>query len=402
MPLDPRNYRLDLGRVLSVDVPLGPLARATLSCFTASSRTGKLHGEETCGSLRSSRTIQAVTVKLEEAAGRLCSTCSWRMSSDDPLVTFTNAVRDVLNAASYTGPDPSPDVDFAPSEEADAAAALAHGDRPPSEEGDEAESDRYARARFIRERHYGHWRHLHNSMLESTSAVAACPWLSTWAEPTLDALAAVIESERRAFAGLLRPAALLDTAAVTQLEPPRDLASEEGFTGLGDQAASVLRGAWADWAADTARSWLAPEEDRPSASLVLHDAFGQRRKGRDEAYAALNELVTSWCGQARSVVARHREAPRRLLAVSVPPTSFDSYHRRSRDPLSQWEVGVLASYQVAANWPAGTVALLVPQLIAERLTSGTDIAMPVTVLDTEETGLPVDDLLAQLGPAANW
>ncbi|WP_051740740.1 MULTISPECIES: hypothetical protein [unclassified Kitasatospora] len=402
MPLDPRNYRLDLGRVLSTDVPLGPLAGIPLSCFTASSRNGKLHGKKTCGSLRSSRTVEAVTVKLGEAAERLCGTCFWPMPFGDPLVTFTNAVRDVLGVTSYTGPDPSPDVDFDPSKEADAAAVLAQGDYPRGDEHDEAESDRYARARFIRERHHGHWRHLHDSMLESNSAVAAHPWLATWAKPTLDALAAVIESERHAFAALLRPDALLDSAAITRLEPPHDLASKEGFTGLGDQAAPVLRRAWDDWAADTARSWLALEDDRSSASLVLHGAFGQRRKGRDEAYAALDELVASWCAQARSVVDMHKAAPRRLLAVSVPPTTFDSYLGRSRDPLSQWEAGVLAMYQVATNWPDGTVALLVPQLIAERLISDTDIAMPVTALDTREAGFPIDRLLVQLGPAASW
>ncbi|MFE4357652.1 hypothetical protein [Kitasatospora sp. NPDC056800] len=42
------------------------------------------------------------------------------------------------------------------------------------------------------------------------------------------------------------------------------------------------------------------------------------------------------------------------------------------------------------------MALLVPQLIAERLASDTDLAMSVTPLDTEETGLPLDALLVQL------
>ncbi|MFJ1931565.1 hypothetical protein ACIPLC_15190 [Kitasatospora sp. NPDC086801] len=403
MSPDPRTYRLDLGRVLSADVPLGPLSSIPLSCFTtSSSRNGKLHGEQTCGLLRSSRTVEATTVKLGEVAERLCGTCFWPMPSDDPLVKFTSSVRDVLRATAHSGPDPSPDVDFAPSDEADAAAVLAQGNYPKRDGRDQAESDRYALARFIRERHHGHWRHLHNFMLESNSAAAAHPWLATWAEPTLGDLAAVIESERCAFAALLPPDALLDSAAVTRLEQPRDLSTQEGFAGLGNQTEAVLRRAWADWAEDTARSWLALEDNRPSASLVLHYAFGRRRKGRDEAYAALDELLTSWCAQARAVTATQKARPRRLLAVSVLPTSFDSSLGRSQDPLSQWEAGVLATYQVATNWPAGTVALLVPQLIADRLTSGTDIAMPVTALGTGETELPVDTLLAQLGPAANW
>ncbi|MGW3228747.1 hypothetical protein [Kitasatospora sp. NPDC001095] len=397
MPLSPRSYRLDLGRVLDADVPLGPLENMPLVCFTASSRSGKLHGEENCGSLRSSRAVEAVTLRLGEAVGRLCGTCSWQMPSDTPLVAFANSVRAVLQATSYTGQAPSPDVDFTPSDEADAAAALAQGDYPPKDEHDQAESDRYEHARFIRERHYGHWRHLHSSMLESNSAVAAHPWLAAWAKPIQDALATVIESERRAFAALLRPDALLDSAAVPQLEAPSGLASEEGFIGLGAQAVLALRRAWSGWADAAARSWLALEGDRSSASLVLHEAFGRRRKGRDEAYAALDELVRSWCAEARSVVATYKAAPRRLVAVSVPPTSFDSYHGHSRDPLCQWEAGVIATYQVAANWPAGTVALLVPQLIAERLASDTDIAMSVTSLDTEETGLPLDTLLVQQG-----
>ncbi|MFE4357651.1 hypothetical protein ACFRQN_15290, partial [Kitasatospora sp. NPDC056800] len=156
------------------------------------------------------------------------------------------------------------------------------------------------------------------------------------------------------LAALVRPDALLDSAAIHQLEAPSGLASGEGFAALGAQAALTLRRAWSDWADAAARSWLALEGDRSSASLVLHNAFGRRRKGRDEAYSALNELVESWCAEARSVVATYQKAPRRLIAVSVPPTSFDSYHGRIRDPLNQWEAGVLATYQVDANWPAGT------------------------------------------------
>ncbi|MFI9788623.1 hypothetical protein ACIHEI_34705 [Kitasatospora sp. NPDC051984] len=395
MSLSPRSYRLDAGRVLDANTPLGPLASMSLECFTASSGSGKLHGEENCGSLRSSRAVEAVTVELGEAVGKLCGTCSWRIATDHPLVAFTRAVRDVLQATSYTEPDHHPDVDFDPSEEADAAAALLQGDYPLEDEYDRADQERYERARFIRERHHGHWRHLHGLMLESSSAVAAHPWLAEWAGPIQDALAAVIESERRAFAALLPPGALLDSAAVPLLKMPDGLGSEEGFSGLGDQAASVLRGAWSEWAEDASRSWQALEGSSTSASLALHHAFGRRRKGRDEAYAALDDLVGFWCAQARAVVAAHRSARRRLVAVSIPPTSFDSYARCSQDPLSQWEAGVVATYQVAADWTAGRVALLVPHLVAEQLVSNSDSALGAALLDTEESGLSLDSLLAQ-------
>ncbi|MFI2612123.1 hypothetical protein [Kitasatospora sp. NPDC018619] len=54
--------------------------------------------------------------------------------------------------------------------------------------------------------------------------------------------------------------------------------------------------------------------------------------------------------------------------------------QRARDPLTWWEAAVIATYQVAVDWPAGTVALLVPHLIGERLIVGATSAMPVARL----------------------
>ncbi|MER7766860.1 hypothetical protein [Kitasatospora sp. NPDC096140] len=130
--------------------------------------------------------------------------------------------------------------------------------------------------------------------------------------------------------------------------------------------------------------------------LVLHHAFDRRRKGRDEAYAALDELLSAWIGEARAVVAQHGGAPRRLVAVKVPlrPKYTDSC--RTRDSMTQWEAAVLAMYQVAADWQTGTVALLVPHLVAEHLLVGSTGSMCAEAL--KKSGLPVEAPLARWAP----
>ncbi|MFD7589812.1 hypothetical protein ACFV84_30755 [Kitasatospora sp. NPDC059811] len=131
---------------------------------------------------------------------------------------------------------------------------------------------------------------------------------------------------------------------------------------------------------------------------MVDDAFGRRRKGRPEAEAAFERLVAGWISEARKQAVLHGEAPRQLVAVKVPPVEKDTYEERAHDPLTAWEAAVISTYQIAADWPAGTVALLVPHLIGEHLISGATGAMPVTRLTVPDSALPVQALLQAWQP----
>ncbi|MBB5120833.1 hypothetical protein [Streptomyces eurocidicus] len=389
-----------LGQLLDADVPLGPLGDIHLTCHTPSSGKGKLHGDPGCSMLRSSHATQLMQVALREAVHKWCSNCRWPIPADSPLLAFVSAVAAVTDLKSAS--EPSPDTDFDETEELDAASALATGEYPQQEcratdddtdECDQEAWDRFEQARLIRERHHDHWRYLHGYMLESGEAVAAFPWLHPWAAPLQEALAAAIERERSALADLLRPSALLETAVVPFLSEP-ELTPRPGFAGLGADAERILRRTWSSWQDKAARSWTALEDDDFAASSVLYDAFGRRRKGRDEAFAALDALVADWIVLARKMVAEHSNAPRQLVAIKIPAVEQDATYGHRRDPLSPWEAGLIATYQVAAIWPAGAAALLLPHLIAERLLMSTPGSMSVTRLDLEESGLPVNELLS--------
>ncbi|TYC72615.1 hypothetical protein [Streptomyces sp. CB01881] len=408
MPSTTATYRMDLGLVLDPEVPPGPLGDFELVCFTSSSGKGKLHGQETCGSLRSSTSVQQSTLALREAKGRLCATCRWPLPADSPLVAFTDAVRAIRQLEAYAGPEPHPDTDFDEAEERDAAAATAIGEYPQEHAGsaddgkaeevdDRMEWERFERARLIRERHRDHWRYLHGYMRESVDAVAAHPWLCPFAEPLQHALAAQIEHERQALAALLRPDALLDSSVVPSLSVPNLTAGPE-FAGLGPNAHNILRTAWTSWQHTAATTWRALEDDDFAARSVIYDAFGRRRKGRDEVFAALDRLTSRWIDAARVAVAEHRGAPRQLVGVKLPPLEREAYSGQRRDPLTDWEAGVIATHQVAANWSACTVALLLPHPVAERLLADAPASLSAERLDTEESGLPITTLLTRWTP----
>ncbi|ARZ66681.1 hypothetical protein SMD11_1016 [Streptomyces albireticuli] len=388
-----------LGQLLDADVPLGPLGGIHLTCHTTSSGKGKLHGDPSCSMLRSSHATQSMQVALGEAVHKWCGNCRWPIPADSPLLAFVSAVASVTALKSAS--EPSPDTDFDEAEELDAASALATGEYPQQEcqgtdddtdECDQEAWDRFEQARLIRERHHDHWRYLHGHMLESGEAVAAFPWLRPWAAPLQEALATAIERERCALAALLRPSALLEKAVIPQLSEPEP-APGPAFAGLGADAERILRRSWSSWRDKAARSWTALEDDGFAASSVLYDAFGRRRKGRDEAFAALDALVADWIALAREIVAEHSKGSRRLVAIKIPAVERDAAYGHRRDPLSPWEAGLIATYQVTAIWPAGAVALLLPHLIAERLLMGTPTSMSATRLDLEESGLPVNELL---------
>ncbi|MET8626310.1 hypothetical protein ABZW30_21575 [Kitasatospora sp. NPDC004669] len=213
-------------------------------------------------------------------------------------------------------------------------------------------------------------------------------------------LAEVIDEERRAFAALVQPVPLVEAAAVGLL-PDLEFTPGPEFAGLGADAAKVVRRAWHAWELRASWSWSRLEDNGWAVSSVVDDAFGRRRKGRPETEAAFDQLAADWIREARRQAALHGEAPRQLVAVKIPAAEKEPYEERAHDPLTTWEAAVIATYQVAVDWPSGTVALLVPHLIGEHLIEGATSTMPVSRLAVPDSALPVHALLRAWRPEAD-
>ncbi|MFE5584947.1 hypothetical protein [Kitasatospora sp. NPDC056531] len=376
---------------------------------------GKLHGTEDCGSLRSASSVVRVEVPLREAAGRLCGSCRWSLPTDSPLLKRGAAVIDVDSLKVWLDREPDPEHEAA---QADAALALATGDYPrtgyseahagdgvqkeesEAEDLDDEEWQRFSRAREFRLGRLEHWRRLHTCMIRSNEALLAFPDLRPWAEPLQARLTEVIEQERWAFAALVQPPNLVEAAAVRLLSEPEFTPGQE-FAGLGEDAPKVVRRAWYAWERRAAWSWRRLEEHDWAVASVVSDAFGRRRKGRPEAEATFDGLVAGWVSDARARVSQYSEAPRQLIAVKLPLLVREPNEEKAADSLSMWESAVIATYQVAVNWPEATAALLVPHLIAEQLLDTATSSMPVCRLAAPDTGLPVEALLRAWRPEAS-
>ncbi|WP_405019953.1 hypothetical protein OHV05_26960 [Kitasatospora sp. NBC_00070] len=413
MPLTtPAERAVPLGRTFTSQVPLGAAGDLTLTCHSSTTGKGKLHGAEDCGRLGSAPGIVRVEVPLREAVGRLCGSCCWPVLADSLLLELGAAVVDVGALKIWLDQEPDPEHEAA---QVDAASALAIGEYPPAkvlephsggaagleeledDDWNDEEWQRFTRAREIRLGRLEHWRRLHTYMIRSNDAVLTFPHLQAWAEPLQVRLASVIEQERRAFAALLRPASLVDAAAVRLLGEPRFVPGPE-FAGLGEDAPMVVRRAWSEWERRAGWSWRRLEENGWAVASVVGDAFGRRRKGRPQAEAAFDDLVAGWISDARAQVSQYGDAPRQLIAVKLPPVVREPYEEKDRDSLGAWECAVIATYQVAAHWQAATVAVLVPHLVAEQLLDAATSSMPVSRLANPDTQLPADELLRAWRP----
>jgi len=399
-----------LGRTFTLDVPLGPAGDLALTGFASATGRGKVHGDQSCGALRSATAVRRVESRFRDTLGRLCTNCSWPLPAGSPILKLGASVVDIDSLKVWIGREPDSLEDQALDE--DAAMALAAGEYPPDPVGSSAEGieedgskdefdheawDRYERARAIRHQHHVHWRRLQSYMLRSNEAVAAHPFLRSWAEPLQAELAKVIDAERRSLTAMLQPAALLDAAGVPLVARPTFMPGPQ-FATLGGDAPKVFAKAWSEWSHQAQWSWHRLEDNSFAVSSVVRDAIGRRRKGRDEAVSGFEGLVEQWIASARREASRYDDEPRQLLAVGIPGVARDQIDGRDRDPLTRWEGAVIATYQIAVNWPNGTIALLAPRVVADHLIAGATRDLPVERLGTGADALPAEALLSGWTP----
>jgi len=358
--LSPEMRRLRLGQIFSPDTPLGLFKDLLLSCYRSSSGQGRLHGGADCGQLRSAPAVHRLEMPLMLAFGELCTHCAWPVPGEHPLVAFAEAVSSLTPLRVW----------------ADDVRDAAEFPAGPLKEGTDSVvsvSGPAADLNAARERQRRHWRRLQAQLLESHTVAAAYPWLAPWAEPMQAGLAEAVDNARRNLASLLDEAALLDATCAADLPSP-GLEGGPALVGPGPSGPWLVQEAWARWQQESAAGWDGLEAGRSAAAAVIYGAFGHRRRGRAEALDVLDRLVGAWNSQARALAIQRAADPRRLFTVDLPSLVRSHDMDGEEDRLTRWEAGVLAVYQVAAHWSAGTIDLLVPGPVADRLLHGGSLA----------------------------
>ncbi|WP_171118107.1 MULTISPECIES: hypothetical protein [unclassified Streptomyces] len=387
-----------LGRCISAGTPLGPFEGTRFPGLTTASDTGLIHAVEDCPHLRKASSVRAVGFSLDAfSLERLCTnwSCRWAVPDDGRWPVFLDA----LDALSRLW-SKEEEEDTLPSEaDVVAAAGLLSLGEFPEDEDDADAWERHVEARVCRDDLLALWRKTQHRLITAGDGLAACPWLRSRAEVRMMAWAERAEEERRLLTRFFAPRTLADGAAVASLAAPA-LTADTDFGVFGSEAPQVLRRIWRAWLAGARGNAKPLAEAAMAAEQELHEALGRRRKGRDEAEESLARLTTAWAEQARLAAAeRSAGRPWRLIAVRIPPQQRSPHGRGVYDPLTSWDLAVVAVYQVAVDWYRGTAALWVPQGIGEQLLAAEGSMKAVDLLlDAEDWAAPAFALLAAWEP----
>ncbi|MDH6708267.1 hypothetical protein P3T27_005006 [Kitasatospora sp. MAA19] len=216
------------------------------------------------------------------------------------------------------------------------------------------------------------WRRAQTRALEGIAAAAAFPWLEPWAGPRLSALTGAVEQARGTVARCVDPRELLTAACVAALPVPVGL--QEGLSecagSWGVDGEWLLLEAWTRWQSACAEGEAQVANCVRAASAVVYEAFGRRRKGRDEALDSVQRLITASIDQGRRHAAKEHAGPVRLIRMAIPLLEAEPFTGREHDPLTPWQAGVIAVYQSGVDWPAGEVSLAAPRAVADLLLGG--------------------------------
>ncbi|GAB3972360.1 hypothetical protein GCM10029978_049300 [Actinoallomurus acanthiterrae] len=362
--------------VLTVDVPLGPFEGAPITVYAAKGKSARLHSGETCSSLRTDNVL-ALTVPLDSVAiGRMCRQCAewgtWARP-DTALGIFLASLTGLglLYELNSHGAGEA-DEEWTEQEVEETAALLSLGEWPSEDDEDDERFAVFEAARSLRDSIFAQWSRAAESLHRALHGVTMYPWLEDWARERLESKAEHVEMLRKQAAQLVRTEALVVVSAVSQSPEPDFPADDPAFCVLGDVARvkSLLQRLWRRWQNAVSDGWVGPGE-HAFLAYDLTEALGNRRKGRDDLLARAKALISAWVNEAEARVDNDENQPGELVLVNVP--SDDGERERPadfRDELSQWELGVIASYTVKADWGGRAMLLRVPRVIATRLLEG--------------------------------
>ncbi|TDD36771.1 hypothetical protein [Saccharopolyspora elongata] len=347
-------------RALTNDIPFGPFEGTDIEVYIGGkSKTARIHVDRSC--IPNSRTA---TMPLNaETVNRMCKQCArstrWARR-DTALGMFLQAIASIPEDSQGNLDD-----DYPPAECARAAELLRTGEYPLDEDDDDL-WEKFSEARELRDSLYSSWRYARRAARDAHAAVAAYPWLGSWAAPRLSAVEAEAESLRALIAQTIGPERLVIAAAAMSLVEPELPADRLEFSVLGNShdVHRVLNKCWRRWC-DAAAGGCTAAEMASQAMYVVDSALGRKRNGRDAAMAATKELIGDWTNQIYSVADLDEPVVHRDVVVQAHDPG-----REDNDPwemLTRWELAVVVRYATAFSWAHDAVLLTVPDLVARHL-----------------------------------
>ncbi|MBW5259289.1 hypothetical protein [Streptomyces poriferorum] len=382
--------------LLTPEVPLGPFEGTEITVWSAQGKQARLHVSASCSYLRSAGVARRKVALDATVVGRLCPRCAefgaWARRGTG-LGIFLEALSGLglLYQLDNYG---AADEDAYSDDDVNQAATVLNrtpgsgqNDTEDQDEDDAWEALREAQA--VREQVFDEWRRAASSLHRVHQILSLFPWLEPWAAPRVqlkrDRLNALLGQASR----LVTTDVLILSAAVSAMDDPALPEDDPAFTPLGSPAevARQLRSLWHRWQHKVTDGWDHPSQQTYLAHN-LTDGMSSRRKGRDEMLARAGVLLAGWQAEAEKGTASGQAERDVIARLPHPDAAGRGYGDSPLSRLTEWELGVLASYAVETHWEQFTVALRVPEPVAARLLSRNESALSCIAQDAAVAAAP--------------
>lgn len=377
---------------LTPDVPLGPFEGMLITAYSAASKDAKLHASRNCTRLKAG-TVHEHEIPLNSAAiKRMCADCAMYGRWARPGTSLELFLREFRGSGlvgeldSYTQPDPDEDE---PSEDrvTEAAALLKESGKGPGPTGDEeAEEDEgdgdadegyvdpLGDAESLRDSTIREWCYAAKSLMGAARCVSRYPWLSPWADRRIALKTCRADMLRERAARLLDGDALVAAAVAAAMKQPEFPLNDPAFTVLGtpSDVKWALSDLWQRWHAYASHGRAMPSAHGGLVYFVMDNRMGGKRKGREQLRRRSVQLLQQWTDAVLAEFARAPGGPGQLVYVTIQPEVFEGDGWSPLyEKLTEWEIGALITYAVAADWATRTFLLHAPLAVVTRLQGDT-------------------------------
>jgi hypothetical protein len=200
--------------------------------------------------------------------------------------------------------------------------------------------------------------------------VSRYQWLSPWADGRIALKTRRADVLRERAARLLDGDALVAAAVAAAMKQPEFPLNDPAFTVLGtpSDVRWALSDLWWRWHSYVSHGRATPGAHGGLVYFVMDSRLGGKRKGREQLWRRSAQLLQQWTDAALVEFAQAAGGPEQLVYVTIQPEVFEGggwsplYKK-----LTEWEIGALISYTVAADWATRTFLLRAPLAVSTRL-----------------------------------
>jgi hypothetical protein len=362
-----------------------------ITAYSAMSRDAKLHASKSCTRLKAGTVLEHEMPLNSAAIKRMCADCAMYGRWARPGTSLELFLREfrgrglVGELDSYTRADLDEDE---PSEDlvAEATALLKEsgkalaptGDEEAEEDDGDTDADDYVNplrdAESLRDGTIREWCYAAKSLVGAARCVSRYPWLSPWADKRIALKTCRADVLRERAARLLDGDALVAAAVAAAMKQPEFPLNDPAFTVLGtpSDVKWALSDLWRRWHSHVSQGRSMPSAHGGLVYFVMDSRLGGKRKGREQLWRRSAQLLQQWTDAALSEFAQAPGGPGQLVYVTIQPEVFEGDGWSPLyEKLTEWEIGALITYTVAADWATRTFLLHAPLAVATRLQGDT-------------------------------